>query len=70
MISIYGIFIWKARPMLIGIFSRALRCSFCHENLDHKINLIWAKGCRFDPVWIARMLLLVMFAGLFNNLML
>ena len=59
--------IWKAGPMLVGIFSRALRCSFCHGNWDHKINLIWAKGCRFDPVWIARMLLLFMFAILQNS---
>lgn len=29
-------------PMLVGIFSRALRCSFCHE-FDNKTNLISGK---------------------------
>jgi len=30
----------KSKVYSSWFFSRALRCSFCHGNLDHNINLI------------------------------
>ncbi len=33
----------KAGPLLVGIFCRALRCSFCPGNLNYTTNLISGK---------------------------
>ena len=33
----------KAGPLLVGIFCRALHCSFCPGNLNYKTNLISGK---------------------------